>query len=155
MSFAAKGYGKCDQPLPSARGGHAGARQFGRCNTPRSNLVVIDFYFDGTCMSMIDLLVYVRSSERYLRVPAICVHGSKVVIPPVVRGNMDAAVRALGGKAFLDLRDSGTDFVRECEFLSRMLIPVKRSFLRRRGSENVESPSLIAEPRAGRRSTYP
>jgi hypothetical protein len=48
------------------------------------------------------------------------VQGLELVMPEGVKRTVDMAVKALGGTAFVDLRDEAFDFRRHCDFLDRV-----------------------------------
>jgi hypothetical protein len=48
------------------------------------------------------------------------VHGDHLNLSDAVMKNIDVAVKALGGAAFLDLRDGGLDYTKDCSFLDRV-----------------------------------
>src|SRR2546423_1401970 len=81
-------------------------------------LVVIGLKFDES--RMLELLQYVRSLPVYREVPVICVHGDHLNLSEVVMKNIDVAVKALGGAAFLNLRDGVPDYAKDCSFLDRV-----------------------------------
>ncbi|HEX9434149.1 MAG TPA: hypothetical protein VF936_15340 [Burkholderiales bacterium] len=81
-------------------------------------LVVIGLYFDES--RMLELLQYVRSLPAYKEGPVICVHGDHLNLSEAVMKNIDVAVKALGGAAFLNLRDGTLDYKKDCSFLDRV-----------------------------------
>jgi hypothetical protein len=81
------------------------------------SLVVIGLHFDES--RMFELLSHVRSLSQYDQVPVICVQGLEVIVPEAVMRTVDMAVKALGGTAFVDLRDEALDFREHCDFLNR------------------------------------
>ena len=81
-------------------------------------LVVIDMHFDDS--RMFELLQYVRSLPRHQDVPVICVQCEEVMLSEAVLKNMEDAVKALGGTAFVDLRDGSHVLRSHCDFLSRV-----------------------------------
>jgi CheY-like chemotaxis protein len=81
-------------------------------------LIVIELNFDES--RMLELLQYVRSLPAYREVPVMCVHGDHVNLSEVVMKNIDVAVKALGGVAFLNLRDGALDYKKDCGFLDRV-----------------------------------
>jgi len=81
-------------------------------------LVVIDLNFDDS--RMLELLQYVRSLPAYREVPLMCVHGDQLNLSEAVMKNIDVAVKALGGIAFLNLRDGAIDYRHDCSFLDRV-----------------------------------
>jgi hypothetical protein len=88
-------------------------------------LVVIGLHFDES--RMFELLQYVRAQERYAHVPIICIQGLEIILPESVRQNIDVAVRALGGTAFLDLREDSIQLHQHCDFLDRVAIETGKS----------------------------
>lgn len=66
-------------------------------------LIVIGLHFDES--RMIELLSHVRTLERYRDSPVVCVQGTEVGLSEAVLKNIDVAVKALGGTAFIDLRE--------------------------------------------------
>jgi PleD family two-component response regulator len=80
-------------------------------------LVVIGLRFDES--RMLELLQYVRGLPVYRDVPVICVHGEQLTLSDAVIRNIDVAVRALGGVAFLDL-SAGLHHWQDCRFLDRV-----------------------------------
>jgi CheY-like chemotaxis protein len=81
-------------------------------------LVVIDLEFDES--RMLELLQYVRLLPKYQEVPVICVHGDHHSLSEAVLRNIDVAVKALGGLAFLDLADGAFQYKHDCGFLDRV-----------------------------------
>ena len=81
-------------------------------------LVVIGLNFDES--RMLELLQYVRALPAYKEVPVICVHGDHLNLSEAVMRNIDVAVKALGGVAFLNLRDGALDYHKDCSFLGRV-----------------------------------
>ena len=81
-------------------------------------LVVIDLNFDES--RMLELLQYVRALPAYQEVPVICVHADHLNLSEAVMKNIDVAVKALGGVAFLNLRDGALDYHKDCSFLGRV-----------------------------------
>jgi len=81
------------------------------------HLVVIGLHFDES--RMLELLQYVRGLPAYKEVPVICVHGEHLNLSEAVLKNIDVAVRALGGAAFLDL-GAGLHHWQDCSFLDRV-----------------------------------
>jgi hypothetical protein len=82
------------------------------------SFVVIGLHFDES--RMFELLSHVRSLPHYREVPVVCVQGLDIVMPEAVMRTVDMAVKALGGTAFVDLRDAAHDFRRHCDFLDRV-----------------------------------
>ena len=81
-------------------------------------LVVIGMHFDES--RMFELLQYVKALPEYTDVPVICVQCLEVGLADAVLKNMDDAVKALGGTAFVDLRDHSLHFRSHCEFLEQV-----------------------------------
>ena len=69
---------------------------------------------------MFELLQYVKALPEYKEVPVICVQCMEVALADAVLKNMDDAVKALGGTAFVDLRDHVMHFRSQCDFLARL-----------------------------------
>jgi CheY-like chemotaxis protein len=78
-------------------------------------LLVIDLGFDES--RMFELLQYVRALPRYKDVPVICVYGDALNLSDSVIRNIDVAVKALGGMAFLDLREGSFAYHVDCGLL--------------------------------------
>jgi PleD family two-component response regulator len=78
-------------------------------------LVVIGLNFDES--RMLELLQYVRALPAYKEIPVICVYGDHLNLSDAVMKNIDVAVKALGGMAFLNLRDGALDYKKDCSFL--------------------------------------
>jgi PleD family two-component response regulator len=87
-------------------------------------LVIIGMHFDES--RMFELLQYVKALPDYKEVPVICVQCLEVALADAVLKNMDDAVKALGGTAFVDLRDHVTHFRSQCEFLERLVAETNR-----------------------------
>ena len=83
-------------------------------------LVVIGLHFDES--RMLELLQYVRSLRPYREVPVICVHGEHLNLSEAVIRNIDVAVKALGGIAFLNLGDGAIQYKKDCGLLDRVAI---------------------------------
>jgi DNA-binding NtrC family response regulator len=81
-------------------------------------LVVIGLNFDES--RMLELLQYVRSLQAYREVPVICVHGDHLNLSDTVMKNIDVAVKALGGVAFLNLQHGALNYEQDCGFLDRV-----------------------------------
>jgi DNA-binding NtrC family response regulator len=81
-------------------------------------LVVIELHFDES--RMLELLQYVRSLPAYGEVPVMCVHGDHLNLNEAIMKSINVAVKALGGKAFLNLRDGALDYKKDCQFLDRV-----------------------------------
>ncbi len=85
-------------------------------------LVVIGLDFDES--RMLELLQYVRGLPKYRDVPVVCVHGEQLNLSNAVLKNIDVAVKALGGLAFLDLGEGAIDYRRDCNYLDRVATSV-------------------------------
>ena len=81
-------------------------------------LIVIGMHFDES--RMFELQRYVRGLPELKHVPVICVQCLDVLLSDAVLKNMDDAVKALGGTAFVDLRDDTQLFRSHCDFLDRV-----------------------------------
>jgi len=81
-------------------------------------LVVIGLDFDES--RMLELLQYVRALPKYKDMPVVCVHGERMNLSEAVMKNIDVAVKALGGLAFLNLGEGVIDYKRDCSFLDRV-----------------------------------
>jgi CheY-like chemotaxis protein len=82
-------------------------------------LVLIDLQFEEC--RMFELLEYLQSLEDYRGVPVVCVQGTDRRVSSALRHNMNHAVRALGGKAFFDLRAADEMTAQTCEYLRQIL----------------------------------
>lgn len=82
------------------------------------SLIVIGVLFDES--RMFELLTYVRSLPHYRDAAVVCVQGAEMMMPEAVMHTVDMAVKALGGTAFVDLRDEALHFRRHCDFLDRI-----------------------------------
>jgi hypothetical protein len=83
-------------------------------------LVVIGLEFDEH--RMLELLQYVRSLSHYAGVPVVCVHAEYLNLSDAAMKNIDVAVKALGGLAFLNLGDGVLSYKQDCNFLDRVAI---------------------------------
>jgi CheY-like chemotaxis protein len=83
-------------------------------------LILIGLHFDES--RMIELLSYVRGLDKYRDAPVICVQGIEVNLPESVLKSIDVAVKALGGTAFLDLRDGAAKFSEHCGALESVAL---------------------------------
>jgi CheY-like chemotaxis protein len=81
-------------------------------------MVVIDLEFDES--RMLELLQYIRVLPKYREVQVICVHGDQLTLSDAALKNIDVAVKALGGVAFLNLGDGALTHQRDCSFLDRV-----------------------------------
>jgi PleD family two-component response regulator len=82
------------------------------------SLIVIGLHFDES--RMFELLTYIRSLDTYKDAEVICVQGLDQMMPEAVMHTVDMAVKALGGTAFVDLRDQSHYFRTHCDFLDRV-----------------------------------
>src|SRR4051812_43884650 len=83
-------------------------------------LIVIGLDFDEH--RMLELLQYVRTLPKYKEVPVVCVHAEYLNLSEAVMRNIDVAVKALGGLAFLNLGDGVIDYKKDCAFLDRVAV---------------------------------
>jgi CheY-like chemotaxis protein len=83
-------------------------------------LIVIGLEFDES--RMLELLQHVRALPTYKEVPVICVHAEQMNLSEAAIKNIDVAVKALGGLAFLNLRDGALDYKRDCSFLDKVAV---------------------------------
>lgn len=81
-------------------------------------MIIIGMHFDES--RMFELLRYVRTLPHHNDVPVICVQCEEVMLSEAVLKNMEDAVKALGGTAFVDLRDDSHVFRTHCDFLNRV-----------------------------------
>jgi hypothetical protein len=81
-------------------------------------LLVIELGFDES--RMFELLQYVRALPKYRDAPVICVYGDQQNLSGAVIRNIDVAVKALGGMAFLDLREGSIAYRPDCRVLGRV-----------------------------------
>jgi DNA-binding NtrC family response regulator len=81
-------------------------------------LVVIGMEFDES--RMLELLQYIRTLPHYKEVPVVCVHADYLNLSETVIRNIDVAVKALGGIAFLDLGAGVIHYKEDCAFLDRV-----------------------------------
>jgi len=82
------------------------------------SLVVIGLHFDES--RMFELLTYVRSLPAYKDAAVVCVQGLDIMLPEAAMHTVDMAVKALGGTAFVDLREDTHQFRTHCDFLARV-----------------------------------
>lgn len=73
------------------------------------DLVIIGVHFDG--LRMFDLLAAIHS--RGLRMPVVCVKAAPTFLSSEAQRALDAAVKALGAKALVDLGGFGAKEFRE------------------------------------------
>ena len=78
-------------------------------------LVVIELEFDES--RMLELLQYVRALPAYQHVPVVCVHAEQLNLSEAAMKNIDVAVKALGGRAFLNLADGALNYSHDCSVL--------------------------------------
>lgn len=83
-------------------------------------MIVIGLHFDES--RMFELLTHARSLPAYEDAAVVCVQGQDIPLPEAAMRTIDMAVKALGGTAFVDLRDEALDFRRHCDFLERAAI---------------------------------
>lgn len=83
-------------------------------------LVVIGLEFDES--RMLEFLQYVRALPHYKDVPVVCVHAEYYNLSDAVMKNIDVAVKALGGRAFLNLGDGVLNYKQDCAYLDRVAI---------------------------------
>jgi DNA-binding NtrC family response regulator len=83
-------------------------------------LVVIGLEFDES--RMLELLQHIRGLAHYKEVPVVCVHADNLNLSEAVMRNIDVAVKALGGIAFLNLGDGVLNYKKDCAFLDRVAI---------------------------------
>lgn len=81
-------------------------------------LLVIDLNFDES--RMFELLQYLRALPKYRDVPVICTYADHLNLSEAVIRNIDVAVKALGGIAFLDLRDGSLAHHADCSRLGTL-----------------------------------
>ena len=82
-------------------------------------LILIDLQFEES--RMVELLEHLRSLGNYKGVPIVCVQGTDRRVSSSIRQNMSRAVRALGGKAFFDLRAAEEMTAQTCDYLRQLL----------------------------------
>jgi CheY-like chemotaxis protein len=85
----------------------------------RFRLVLIDLQFEE--YRMFELLEHLHSLDDYQGVPIVCVQGTDRRVSSSIRQNMNHAVRALGGKAFFDLRAADEMTAQTCDYLRQIL----------------------------------
>ena len=83
-------------------------------------VIVIGLEFDEH--RMLELLQYVRTLAQYKEVPVVCVHAEYLNLSDAVMKNIDVAVKALGGLAFLNLGHGVINYKKDCAFLDRVAI---------------------------------
>jgi PleD family two-component response regulator len=83
-------------------------------------LVVIGLEFDES--RMLELLQHVRGLPAYKNVPVVCVHADNHDLSEAVMKNIDVAVKALGGMAFLNLGTGAIKYREDCAFLDHAAI---------------------------------
>jgi hypothetical protein len=81
-------------------------------------LIVIGLEFDEH--RMLELLQYVRTLSHYREVPVVCVHADHLNLNDAVMKNIEVAVKALGGLAFVNLSDGVIDYRMGCALLDRV-----------------------------------
>ena len=75
-------------------------------------LIVIELSFDES--RMFELLQHVRALPKYRDTRVICVYADHLNLSDAVIRNIDVAVKALGGAAFLDLREGSFAHHADC-----------------------------------------
>ena len=85
----------------------------------RFRLVLIDLQFEES--RMFELLEFLHSLDGYEDVPVVCVQGIDRRVSTSIRLNMNHAVRALGGRAFFDLRAADEMTLQACEYLRQVI----------------------------------
>ena len=83
-------------------------------------LVVIGLEFDES--RMLELLQYVRAVPAYKEVPAVCVYAEQMNLSESVLKNIDVAVKALGGRGFLNLGNGALKYKEDCAFLDHVAV---------------------------------
>jgi len=83
-------------------------------------LLVIELGFDES--RMFELLQYLRALPKYREVPVICCYADHLNLSEAVIRNIDVAVKALGGLAFLDLREGSFSYRADCGRLGTMAV---------------------------------
>jgi hypothetical protein len=83
-------------------------------------LVVIGLEFDES--RMLELLQYVRALPKYQDIPVVCVHAEHMNLSEAVLKNIDVAVKALGGRGFLNLGDGAIKYKEDCAYLDRVAL---------------------------------
>ena len=79
-------------------------------------MIIIGMHFDES--RMFELLRYARSLPHHDDVPVICVQCAEMMLSEAVLKNIEDAVKALGGTAFVDLREGAHVFHTHCDFLN-------------------------------------
>jgi CheY-like chemotaxis protein len=98
---------------------HTFAEAISKVGATVFNMVLIDLDFADS--RMFDLLRHVRSLAAYKDVPVVCVQGAEPRSSPGLPESIDAAIRAMGGRAFLDLRAKGDALEQACQYLRQIL----------------------------------
>lgn len=80
-------------------------------------LLVIDLNFDES--RMFELLQHVRAQSKYQDARVVCVYGDHLNLSEALVHNINVAVKALGGEAFLDLREGSLAYAHDCAALDR------------------------------------
>ena len=83
-------------------------------------LLVIELGFDES--RMFELLQYVRALPKYAGVPVSCCYGDHLSLSDAVVRNIEVAVKALGGLAFLDLREGSFSYAPDCRLLGALAV---------------------------------
>jgi CheY-like chemotaxis protein len=80
-------------------------------------LLVIELNFDES--RMFELLQHIRAQPKYQNARVVCVYGDHLNLSESVVRNINVAVKALGGEAFLDLREGSLARAHDCATLDR------------------------------------
>ena len=80
-------------------------------------LLVIELNFDES--RMFELLQHIRAQPKYRDARVVCVYGDHLNLSAAVVRNINVAVKALGGEAFLDLREGSLAHPHDCAALDR------------------------------------
>jgi PleD family two-component response regulator len=83
-------------------------------------LVVIGLEFDES--RMLELLQYVRGLPKYKDIPVVCVHADHLNLSEAAMKNIDVAVKALGGMAFINLADGAINYRQDCRRLDELAV---------------------------------
>lgn len=83
-------------------------------------LIVIGLEFDES--RMLELLQYVRGLSKYKDIPVVCVHADHLNLSEAVMKNIDIAVKALGGMAFINLADGAINYQQSCHQLDELAV---------------------------------
>jgi hypothetical protein len=64
----------------------------------------------------------VRGLPKYRDIPVVCVHAEQLNLSEAVMKNIDVAVKALGGMAFINLADGAINYQRDCRRLDELAV---------------------------------